>query len=301
MMKTLIAVVGPTAVGKTALAIRLAQHFQTEIVSADSRQFYQELNKGTAKPSPEELASAQHYGINSHSIHDYYSVGQYEQDALAWIEAIHQKSDYAVLVGGSGLYVRAVTDGLDEMPETDLTIREKLQTRLETEGLPALLVELAQLDEVYFAQVDQANPQRVVRALEVCLTAGKPYSSFRAGKRKERPFRVVKIGLTLPREQLYARIEERMELMLADGLREEAEALLPLADLPALQTVGYQEIFSYLKGEYDWAEAHRLLMRNSRRYAKRQYTWFNRDADVHWFEAGEVEAIINICSNVGTK
>jgi tRNA dimethylallyltransferase len=161
------------------------------------------------------------------------------------------------------------------------------------EGLPALLAELAQLDEVYFAQVDQANPQRVVRALEVCLTAGKPYSSFRAGKRKERPFQVVKIGLTLPREQLYARIEARMELMLADGLREEAKALLPLADLPALQTVGYQEIFSYLKGEYDWAEAHRLLMRNSRRYAKRQYTWFNRDADVHWFEAGEFEAIIN--------
>lgn len=283
---------GPTAVGKTALAIRLAQHFQTAIVSADSRQFYIELNKATAKPSPEELAMAKHYGINSHHIQHYYNVGEFEQDALAWIAEIHQKSDYAVLVGGSGLYIKAVTEGLDEMPEIDTTLREKLQIRLENEGLPSLLTELEELDIEYFNQVDKANPQRVMRALEVCIATGKPYSSFRVGKPKERPFEIIKIGLTMPREQLYARIEARMEMMLADGLLEEATELLQYADLPALQTVGYQEIFAYLRGAYDWAEAQRLLMRNSRRYAKRQFTWFNRDVQVHWFEANQWTEIL---------
>lgn len=290
--KKLITVVGPTAVGKTALAIRLAQHFQTGIVSADSRQFYIELEKGTAKPTLEELASAPHYGINSHHITDYYSVGQFEEDALGWIAEIHQKSDYAILVGGSGLYVKAITEGLDEMPEIDMTIRQTLQARLQNEGLPSLLTELEALDLAYHAQVDRANPQRIIRALEICLSTGKPYSSFRAGKAKERDFEIIKIGLTMPRELLYARIEARMEQMLVEGLLEEARLLLPQADLPALQTVGYQEIFGYLKGEYDWAEAHRLLMRNSRRYAKRQFTWFRQDASIVWWEASQWEEIL---------
>jgi len=291
-MKKVIAVVGATAVGKTALAIRLAQHFQTEIVSADSRQFYIELEKGTAKPSPEELAAARHHGINTRHITEDYTVGQYEKDALEWLADIHTRSDYAVLVGGSGLFVQAVLEGLDDMPETAPEIRESLQKRLEMEGLPALLSDLEQLDNAYFQQVDRANPQRVMRALEVCITTGKPYSSFRAGKPKERPFEVIKIGLTMPREQLYARIEARMEQMLLDGLLEEATALFPQAHLYALQTVGYQEIFGFLREEYDWNEAKRLLMRNSRRYAKRQYTWFNRDAAVQWFEAGDWEGIL---------
>jgi tRNA dimethylallyltransferase len=291
-MKKLIAVVGATAVGKTALAIRLAQHFQTDIVSADSRQYYIELDKGTAKPSPEELAMAKHYGINSHHITDYYSVGQFEQDALQWIADIHQRTNIAILVGGSGLYVKAVTDGLDEMPDIDLNIRQILQARLEQEGLPALLQELEQVDEIYFQQVDKANPQRIIRALEVCLSVGKPYSSFRAGKPKERPFQVIKVGLAMPREELYSRIEARMELMLQNGLVEEAQGLLAYADLPALQTVGYQEVFAYLKNEYDWKEAHRLLMRNSRRYAKRQNTWFNRQENIMWFQINQWEEIL---------
>ncbi len=290
--KKLITVVGPTAVGKTALAIQLAQHFQTEIVSADSRQFYRELDKATAKPTTEELALVKHYGINSHSIENYYSVGQYEQDALKWIASIHKKSDYAILVGGSGLYIKAVTEGLDEIPETDPDIRQSLQERLVDEGLSYLLLELERLDHDYYRQVDKANPQRIVRALEVCLSTGQPYSSFRVGKPKARPFETIKIGLTMPREILYPRIEARMNAMLADGLLEEARSLLPYAHLSALQTVGYQEIFSYLKGEYDWNEAHRLLLRNSRRYAKRQFTWFQRDAQIKWFEITEMASIL---------
>lgn len=291
-MKKLIVVVGPTAVGKTALAIQLAQHLQTEIISADSRQFYIELDKATAKPSFEELACVKHYGINSHSIETYYSVGQYEKDALDWIAKIHEKSNYAILVGGSGLYVKAVTNGLDEMPEVQAGIREKLQERLSTEGLPALCKELENLDLAYYKQVDTSNPQRILRALEVCISTGEPYSRFRAGKPKERPFQIIKIGLTMPRDALYARIEARMEQMLTDGLLEEARGLLPKATLPALQTVGYQEIFGFLKGEYDWKEAHRLLMRNSRRYAKRQLTWFGQDSSIRWFEMPERQEIL---------
>lgn len=290
--KKLIVVVGATAVGKTSLAIRLAQHFQTAIVSADSRQFYIELEKGTAKPTSEELAAALHYGINTHHISHYYNVGQFEQDALEWITEIHQKADYAILVGGSGLYIKAVTEGLDEMPEVDMAIRQNLQDRLQQEGLPALLADLEVLDLAYHQQVDKANPQRVMRALEVCLSTGKPYSSLRVGKAKERPFEILKIGLTMPREQLYARIEARMEEMLQHGLLEEARLLFPHADLPALQTVGYQEIFGFLRGEYDWAEAHRLLMRNSRRYAKRQDTWFRQDTAIQWWEASQWADII---------
>ncbi len=291
-MKKLITVVGPTAVGKTALAIQLAQHFQTEIVSADSRQFYRELEKATAKPTATELASVPHYGINTHSIERYYSVGQYEQDALSWLASIHEKSDYAILVGGSGLYIKAVTEGLDEIPETDPDIRQSLQERLADEGLVHLLLELERLDYAYYKQVDRANPQRVLRGLEVCLSTGLPFSTFRTGVAKPRPFQVIKIGLTMSRELLYPRIEARMEAMLADGLLEEARALLPYSHISALQTVGYQEIFGYLEGEYDWSEAHRLLMRNSRRFAKRQFTWFQRDAQITWFESNDVEGIL---------
>jgi len=290
--KKVIVIVGPTAVGKTALAIQLAQHFKTDIVSADSRQFYRELEKATAKPTLEELGLIQHYGINSHSIENYYSVGQYEHDALAWIKDIHQKADYALLVGGSGLYAKAVTEGLDEMPEIDFKIRQSLQERLVDEGLIHLLLELQRLDPEHYRQIDKANPQRVLRALEVCLSVGQPYSSFRTGKAKVRPFDLIKIGITMPREKLYARIEARMEAMLADGLLEEARALFPQAHLPALQTVGYQEIFGYLRNEYDWQETHRLLMRNSRRYAKRQFTWFQRDTQINWFEATQITDIL---------
>jgi tRNA dimethylallyltransferase len=291
--KYLIVLAGPTAVGKTDLSIRLAQYFDTEIISADSRQFYREMNIGTAKPSATELQLIKHYLINSHSITEEYSVGQFERDVLQILPDIFQKKDIALLVGGSGLYVRAICEGMDEMPDADFQIRETLHNRLITNGLDDLLIELAQLDPLYYAQVDKANPQRVMRALEVCLSSGKPYSDFRKNQKTPRDFKIIKIGLDRPREELYARIDARMDLMIAQGLLEEAQNLLPYQQHNALQTVGYQEIYGYLRGEYDWNEALRLLKRNSRRYAKRQLTWFRREADMNWFHPDDFDQILH--------
>ncbi|HSI91166.1 MAG TPA: tRNA (adenosine(37)-N6)-dimethylallyltransferase MiaA, partial [Adhaeribacter sp.] len=285
--KFLIVVAGPTAVGKTDLSIRLAKHFKTVILSADSRQFFRELNIGTAKPTPEEQQGVTHYFIDSHSISEEYNAGQFEADALELLDRVFKEKDVAILTGGSGLYVRALCEGMDEMPEVAPEIREELNRKLETEGLETLCQQLEKLDPEYFAQVDKANPQRVVRALEVCMASGKPYSFFRNQQRKPRPFGIIKIGLTRPREELYQRIDLRMDQMLAQGLLEEAKSLLPYRQHNALQTVGYTEIFGFLDGEYDWEEAVRLLKRNSRRYAKRQLTWFRKDPDFTWFEASQ--------------
>jgi tRNA dimethylallyltransferase len=291
--KYLLVLAGPTAVGKTDLSIRLAQYFDTEIISADSRQFYREMNIGTAKPSPTELQLVKHYLIDSHSIAQEYSVGQYERDALEILAQMYQKKDIALLVGGSGLYIRAICEGMDEMPKIDFQIRENLNNRLITKGLEDLLSELAQLDPLYYAQVDKANPQRVLRALEVCLASGKPYSDFRKNQKATRDFKIIKIGLDRPREELYARIDARMDLMLEQGLLTEAQNLLPYQQHNALQTLGYQEIYGYLAGEYDWNETVRLLKRNSRRYAKRQLTWFRRETDMNWFHPANFEQILD--------
>ena len=290
--KFLIVVAGPTAVGKTDLSIRLAQHFKTVILSADSRQFFRELNIGTAKPTPEEQQGVTHYFIDSHSISEEYNAGQFEADALELLDRVFKEKDVAILTGGSGLYVRALCEGMDEMPEVAPEIREELNRKLETEGLETLCQQLEKLDPEYFAQVDKANPQRVVRALEVCMASGKPYSFFRNQQRKPRPFGIIKIGLTRPREELYQRIDLRMDQMLAQGLLEEAKSLLPYRQHNALQTVGYTEIFGFLDGEYDWEEAVRLLKRNSRRYAKRQLTWFRKDPEFTWFEASQENEIL---------
>ena len=290
--KFLIVIAGPTAVGKTDLSIKLAKHFHTEILSADSRQFFREMSIGTAKPTLEEQQGVKHYFIDSHSISEEYNAGQFEIDALKILDKIFQEKDVAILVGGSGLYVRALCEGMDEMPEVAPEIREKLNQRLETEGLETLCLELEKLDPEYYAQVDKANPQRVVRALEVCLASGKPYSYFRNQKKKVRPFQVIKIGLTRNREELYQRIDLRMDMMLQQGLLEEAENLEKFQNHNALQTVGYTEIFDFLKGKYDWEEAVRLLKRNSRRYAKRQLTWFRKDPDFTWFQASEEKEIL---------
>ena len=292
LKKTLLVIMGPTAVGKTELCIRLAQHLDTEIVSADSRQFYREMAIGTAKPTPEELAEAPHHFIGSHSITENYNVGDYEKDALACLEEIFTRKDFAILTGGSGLYLQVVTDGMDEMPEVKPEIREQLMQRVESEGLESLLPQLEQLDPTYFAQVDKANPHRVVRALEVCLSTGKPYSSFRKQTKAERPFNILKIGLERDREELYERINERMDLMLEEGLVEEVKGLYAYKNHQALQTVGYKEIFDFMDGQYDWDEAVRLLKRNTRRYAKRQMTWFRRDDEIHWFSPKELEEIM---------
>lgn len=290
--KHLLVIVGPTAVGKTELCIRLAQHFNTEIVSADSRQFYREMAIGTAKPTPEELAQAPHHFIDSHSITDDYNVGDYEKDALACIDEIFTRKDTAILTGGSGLYVQVVCQGMDEMPEVNLAIRTQLTKQAEKNGVETLLPQLEQLDPAYFQQVDKANPHRVIRALEVCLSTGKPYSSFRKQTKANRPFNILKIGLERDRQKLYERINLRMDLMLEQGLLEEVKALYPYKNHNALQTVGYKEIFDFMDNKHDWDEAVRLLKRNSRRYAKRQMTWFRRDEEIRWFSPQNIDEII---------
>jgi len=291
----LVSVVGPTAVGKTALAIEIAKYFNTEIVSADSRQFYREMNIGTAKPDKEELAQVKHHFIDSHSIKSHYSVGMYEKEVLVLLDELFQRHDVVVLVGGSGLFFKAIWDGFDEMPAVDLDLRASLNRWFEEEGLEPMLKELKEKDPEYFGLVDQQNHQRVIRALEVIRSSGETFTSFRKGKTvSNRNFVNLKFGLNMDREILFDRINKRMDLMIDAGLFEEAEALFPYKDHNALQTVGYTEIFNYLDGKYDREEAVRLLKRNSRRYAKRQLTWFRKDEEIKWYQPNESERIIRL-------
>jgi tRNA dimethylallyltransferase len=290
--KTLIVVAGPTAVGKTRLAIDLALHFKTEIISADARQVFREMTIGTAKPSTEELAKVPHHFINSHSIHDDFDAAAFADEAMEKILELFKSKDFVVLCGGSGLYIKALLEGFDEMPEVKSGIREELNTLLERDGIAVLQQELSSSDPQYFNEVDKQNPQRLVRALEVIRSSGRPYSSFRKKTTKELPFQVIKIGLEQPREILYDRIDSRMDAMITAGLFEEAEKLAPFKNLNALQTVGYQEIFGFLEGRYDRAGSIRLLKQNSRRYAKRQLTWFKKDTEMHWFDPKEFDPII---------
>ena len=302
--KFLIVVVGPTAVGKTSLSIRLANYYHTEVISADSRQFFRELSIGTAKPTIQELSQVRHHFIDSLSIMDDYDVGKYEQEAILLMGSLFEKHEALILTGGSGLYVKAVCEGLDELPVVDEEIRNRLNEDYAAHGLSPLQLKLKALDPVYYAQVDLQNPQRVIRALEVCLSTGIPFSQFRKGKKKERGFNVIKIGLEVERTVLYQRIDERMDQMIVDGLFEEAERFYDKKHLNALQTVGYQEIYGYLDGAYDKEEAIRLLKRNSRRYAKRQLTWFKRDAGVRWFHPAderEMVAYIEQCLSKGPE
>jgi tRNA dimethylallyltransferase len=296
-VKKLIVIAGPTAVGKTAVAIALAKHFRTEIVSADSRQIFKELNIGTAKPTAAELAQVPHHFIDSHSIHDAYDAAQYGRDALDVIHRLFERHDEVILCGGSGLYVKAVCEGFDDIPEVPAHVREALLATYERDGIAGLQALMEQHDPQHYATIDQKNPQRLMRALEVKLGTGFSIASFRKKNTLQHPFKIVKIGLTLPRETLYDRIDRRMDSMIEAGLFAEAEALYPLRAINALQTVGYQEIFDFMEGKYDRAEAIRLLKRNSRRYAKRQLTWFTRDAQVQWFGPAEVEKIIEVVKN----
>lgn len=295
--KFLIVVVGPTAVGKTVVSIELAKSLETEVISADSRQFYQEMEIGTAKPTAEELAMVKHYFINSHSIKEDVSAGSYEKLATAKLEKLFQDHKYIVLTGGSGLYINAVTEGLADIPEVPHGIRQELNDRLEKEGLESLGQLLEKHDPEYYKIVDLGNPQRIIRALEVSLATGKPYSSFRKPSNEKKPFGVIKIGLERPREELYDRINLRMDQMISEGLFDEAASLYPYKDHNALQTVGYKEIFDHIDGQYDKEEAIRLLKRNSRRYAKRQMTWFRKDENTEWFHPNQLEEIIEFVRN----
>jgi tRNA dimethylallyltransferase len=295
--KTLISIVGPTAIGKTALAIQLAQHFNTEIISADSRQFFKEMEIGTAKPNAEELAAAKHHFINSHSVSQLFSTGDFEVEGLKILDEIFQNHDLAIMVGGSGLYINALINGLDEMPDIDLAIREKLNKQFEEEGLTAIQDQLAALDPEYFAKVDQHNPQRMIRGLEVFLSTGQKLSSMLSSTKKERPFNILKIGLNTDRAFLYNRINQRVDKMLADGLLEEVISLTPFKQYNALNTVGYSELFDYLEGKLAFEEAVSAIKQNTRRFAKRQLTWFRRDEEINWFEPQQGAEIMEFVEN----
>lgn len=291
--KTLIVVVGPTAIGKTALAIKLANHLNTEIISADSRQFFREMSIGTAKPTSAELAEAKHHFIDSHSMNDQYNVGDFEKDALDCLQTIFENHDYAILVGGSGLYINAVLYGFDQLPKASEELRKQLNQQLETEGIEPLQKQLKQLDPSYYAEVDLQNPQRVIRALEVCLSTGQPFSSLRNKGVKERDFNIILLGLNTDREILYQRINHRVDLMLKEGLLEEVKNLQDFQHLNALKTVGYTEIFHYLNNEWSYEHAIEKLKQNTRNFAKRQITWFKKNQDIVWFEPNETDKIIS--------
>ncbi|MEJ5052924.1 tRNA (adenosine(37)-N6)-dimethylallyltransferase MiaA [Sphingobacterium sp. MYb382] len=290
--KRLIVVVGPTAVGKTAMGIQLANHYGTEVISADSRQFYKEMTIGTAKPDLEELAQAKHHFIDSHSIAEDYSAGDFERDALAKLTEIFAHNDVAVMVGGSGLFVRAVCEGLDNLPKAPAEIREQLNATFEAEGIEPLQERLKGVDPAYYATVDISNSQRVIRALEVYEATGKPFSSYHVSDLARRPFEVVTIGLNMDRAKLYERINLRVGIMMEKGLLAEVESLKAYQQKPALQTVGYAEIFDYFDGKLSLEEAVDKIKQHSRQYAKRQITWFKKYGNTTWFEPQDITGII---------
>lgn len=294
--KTLIVIVGPTGIGKTALAISLARRFSTEIISADSRQFFKEMEIGTAKPSAEELAAAPHHFINSHSIQTFFSTGDFELQAIELINHLFRKHELLIMVGGSGLYIDAVCTGLDDLPETDLNIRENLNRQLVTEGLEAIKQQLSIADPEYYQKVDQSNPQRLIRGLEFFLSTGTKLSAHFTNSKKVRPFNILKIGLNMDRTALYDRINQRVDKMMESGLLEEVKKLQPFRTYNALHTVGYTELFAYLDNEIALATAVEQIKQNTRRFAKRQLTWFRRDDSIAWFEPDQENAIISYIS-----
>lgn len=290
--KYLIIIAGPTAVGKTELAIRLARAFKTEIISADSRQIFRELSIGTAKPDDHELQQATHHFINSHSITESYSAGDFERDALTLLDTLFKEHDYIVMTGGSGLYIKAVCEGLDALPAPKEGLRQLLTDRLLNEGLLALQEDVKKIDLDFSATKEIHNPQRVVRALEVFQTTGIPISQYQQKNSQKRPFKQILIALDRDRATLYHRIDSRMDIMLQQGLVDEAKSVMAFRDCHALQTVGYKEVYGFLDGRYNEQEMVRLLKQNSRRYAKRQLTWFRHQGDFKWFQANEFDDIL---------
>ena len=293
MTKTLIVVTGPTAVGKTALCLNLAKHYGIPIINADSRQIYRELKIGTAAPTEKQLRQVRHYFVGTLSLSDYYSASIYEQEVMSLLPTLFQTSDYALLTGGSMMYIDAVCNGIDDIPTVDDETRETLKRRLAEEGLESLCEQLRVLDPEHYELVDRKNPRRVVHALEICLMTGQTYTSFRKNERKERPFRIVKIGLNRDRDTIYQRINERVDQMMHDGLLDEARSLYHLRHLNALNTVGYKEMFTYMDGTWTLEEAVERMKGNTRRYARKQLTWYKKDPQVVWFSPEDEALILN--------
>ncbi|WP_179414906.1 tRNA (adenosine(37)-N6)-dimethylallyltransferase MiaA [Mucilaginibacter sp. E4BP6] len=292
--KTLIVIAGPTAVGKTAIAIQVAKHYNTVVLSADSRQFYREMSIGTAKPDADELAAIKHYFIDSHSIQENFSVGDFEKQALALLDELFKEYDAVVMAGGSGLYIKAVCEGFDNLPVADPGIRHRLNQDFTELGIRHLQERLKEVDPDYYEQVDIQNPQRLIRALEVYETTGKPISYYRKSTVNKRPFNIVKIGLNLPRDILYQQINYRVDKMMELGLIDEVKSLIPHRSLNALNTVGYSELFDYFDGNTDLESALELIKQNTRHFAKRQLTWFRKDKDIHWLEADDEDVVNDI-------
>lgn len=293
MKKTLVILLGPTGVGKTELCLSLAEELNTEIVSCDSRQFFRELKIGTAAPTEAQMQRVKHHLVGNLSIFDYYSCGRFEIDALKKLDELFLSKEVVLMTGGSMLYIDAICKGIDDIPNVDQELRDSLHERYANEGIDNILAELKLLDPEYYDMVDKKNHKRIIHALEICLTSGKTFSSFRKETAKERPFDIIKIGLNLPREELYERINRRVDIMFEEGLMEEAKTYYPHRNLNSLNTVGYKELFEYFDGNWDLDFAKNMIKQNSRRYAKKQLTWFNRDKDINWFRPDQQEEILS--------
>lgn len=293
MKKTLVILLGPTGVGKTELCLSLAEELNTEIVSCDSRQFFRELKIGTAAPTEAQMQRVKHHLVGNLSIFDYYSCGRFEIDALKKLDELFQSKEVVLMTGGSMLYIDAICKGIDDIPNVDQELRDSLHERYANEGIDNILTELKLWDPEYYDMVDKKNHKRIIHALEICLTSGKTFSSFRKETAKERPFDIIKIGLNLPREELYERINRRVDIMFEEGLMEEAKTYYPHRNLNSLNTVGYKELFEYFDGNWDLDFAKNMIKQNSRRYAKKQLTWFNRDKDINWFRPDQQEEILS--------
>ena len=298
--KTIVVLTGPTGVGKTELCLNLAETFSAPVINADSRQIFAELPIGTAAPTPEQQRRVRHFFVGTHRLADYYSASLYEQDVLRLLSPGGElgSEPLVFLSGGSMMYIDAVCNGIDDIPTVDAATRAQMKERLAAEGLPALVEELKHLDPLYYEQVDKQNPRRVVHALEICLISGKPYSTFRTHTRKERPFRVVKIGINRPREELYNRINRRVLQMMEQGLLEEARRVYPLRGFNSLNTVGYKELFAHFDGLISLDEAIRQIQSNTRRYARKQLTWFHKDGEIKWFQPSNFQQITDYLHSV---
>jgi len=286
-VKTLVVILGPTGVGKTEKTLSIAKQLNVPVINADSRQIFKEIPIGTAAPTAEQQKSVKHYFVGNHSLHDYYSAAQYETDVLELLDDLFKTSDYALMSGGSMMYIDAVCKGIDDIPTVDDTTRTLIKQRLANEGLPSLLEDLHRLDPEHYEIVDKNNPRRVVHALEICYMTGKTYTSFRTGNIKQRPFNIIKIGLNRPREEMYERINQRVLNMMEDGLEEEARKVYHLRELNSLNTVGFKELFSFFDEKIDKAEAIRQIQSNTRRYMRKQLTWFQHDESIRWYQPDE--------------